>query len=166
MGPGNRRPYRFRDERGFHPIRADRALGDDDEMLAGHPAALDTLRWADGEGRNEAVPNSRRRLADSGFDVDRVVVAAVDDDQILDTAGHIEFAIKINAEISSRKPGFVVGNTVGMARVRQSGLKLVGEHPLRLVGGVSNTLARYCCRATRFRPPTRRATRHRQRSRR
>ena len=47
--------------------------------------------------RDKPGSHGRRRVDGSGFDVLRVVVTAVDDDQILDAADDVELTVEVDA---------------------------------------------------------------------
>src|SRR5262249_55699959 len=113
--------------------RARGALGDHDDLLAGL-----TGRRLEGIGRHGkrcdvTTADGGRGLADRGFDVGRVVVAAVDDDQVFDSPGQVQLTVEVDAEIPGRQPRGVVRNALGVAALVEPGLQLVAEYASRLL---------------------------------
>src|SRR5271156_2878820 len=117
------------------PARARRPFGNDDHTLAGliggrSPPPVRPHR----ERRDVTRSHCRRRLGRGGLDILRIVVAAIDDNQILDTPGDVELTVEVDAEITGPQPGGLARCPVRMAAYRQCALQLVAEHPLGFLG--------------------------------
>ena len=103
-------------------------LGHDDDPLA--------VVHVDGERRHGARPHERARLLDRPLDVLRIMVAAADDDQVLEPAGHEQFAGVEKPEVARAqiRPGIrlpLLGRLCLRMRIG------TGEHRCeRLAGGV------------------------------
>ena len=83
--------------------------------------------WPDGERRDEPGPHRVGGLGRGGLDVLRVVVAAVDDHQVLDAAGDEQFPVEVDAHVAGAEPGGLRRHTLGVAAVLEAHLQLVLE---------------------------------------
>src|SRR5689334_9129002 len=124
-------------------VRARRPLGDDHQLLgavvgvvldAGVRVVEHFLRQLVGRHREGGDVAGTQRLA--GFlrrvlEVLWVVVAAVDDDEVLDAARDVEVALVVSAVVASLDPHAVVGGTLGV-RLADPGLEDVAEDVVRL----------------------------------
>ena len=82
------------------------------------------------ERRDKPGSHGRRRVDGSGLDVLRVVVTAVDDDQILDAADDVELTVEVDAQIAGPEPIGAHRRAVGVAAHAEPRLQLVAEHQL------------------------------------
>ena len=100
-------------------------------MLAGATAPSDSRNGVGGNGKRGDIagPDRGRSFTDRGFDVVRVVVAAIDDDEVLDPPGQVQLAVDVHAEIAGGQPAAVVRSALGMAANIEPRLKLVAEYP-------------------------------------
>ena len=126
-------------------VRAGCALADDHQLLGGVVGvALETrvrvrkhlvgqLVRRHRERRDVADPQRLRRLLRGVLEVLRVVVAAVDDHQVLDAAGDEELAVVVGAVVAGAHPRRVVGRALGVRRVGPR-LEDVLERRVRLLG--------------------------------
>ena len=95
-------------------------LGDDDELL-------DVRAGVDGEGGDDVPEDLVGGLLGGGLDVLRVVVAAGDDDEVLDAAGDVDLAVDDDGEITGAQP-VVLRDAGGGAVIEAVGLRqLVAE---------------------------------------
>jgi hypothetical protein len=117
------------------PARAHRPFGNDDQTLAGLIGGRSRhLVRRHRERRDVTRSHCRRRLGRGGLDILRIVVAAIHDNQILDTPSDVELTVEVDAKITGPQPGGLARRPVRMAAYRQWALQLVAEYPLGLLG--------------------------------
>src|SRR5690606_1596265 len=122
------RAHRVGDRLRISLARARATLGDDDELFGGvvgvelQPGMAALLEHLGGQlvGRNrergdEAGAQRLARLLRGVLEVLRVVVAAVDDHQVLDAAGDVELAVEVDAVVAGAHPVAVGRGALGVA---------------------------------------------------
>ena len=60
----------------------------------------------------------------------RVMVAAVDNDEVFDPTRQVQLAVEIETKVAGRQPTDVVRGALGMAAVLEARLQLVAERAL------------------------------------
>src|SRR5690606_32821881 len=69
-----------------------------------------------------------------GLHVLGVVVAAVDDDHVLDPAGDVQLAVEVHTQVAGAEPQRVLGHPGGVTADLHAGLQLVAVRDLGLAG--------------------------------
>ncbi len=126
MPHGDGRPDVVNDRLVLELVRTGGALGDDDQLLGG---VVGVVREADvrtvehffgqlvgrhGERGDEAGAQRPAGFLCRELEVLRVVVAAVDDDQVFDPAGDVEATVVIGAVVTGTYPQPVIRGAVGV----------------------------------------------------
>ena len=107
----------------------------------GHPLA--TIH-VDGEGGDRTGPHERARLLDGMLDVLRVVVAAADNDQVFEPAGHEEFTVVEEAQVAGAEIGPRIGLPRGHSLIRRRLIGLREHRPEGGRGGVATVPVALC----------------------
>ncbi|CKP93671.1 Uncharacterised protein [Mycobacterium tuberculosis] len=125
MPDGDGRPDVIDDGLVVELMRAGRPFADDHQLLGGvlgvefQPGVrvvehcLRKLVGRNREGRRVANPQRLGRLLRRALEILWVVIAAVDDDEVLDPAGYVEVVLEVGAVVAGTHPQRVVWGALG-----------------------------------------------------